>query len=182
MPRISPVTEPDARQQPLLEGVRRQLGRVPNIFATMVHSPALLEGYLGFSKALGGGSLSTGDREAIALLLAGRNGCDYCAAAHTAIGKAAKLDGAELAENLSGRSGEAKRQALLDFVAALVRDTGAVSDDSLAAVRAAGYDDGQILEAVGHAALNIFTNSFNRLAGTSVDFPGVTLPVGAAAA
>lgn len=182
MPRIAPVSDPDARQQPLLEGVRRQLGRVPNIFATMAHSPALLEGYLGFSKALGGGSLAAADREAIALLLAGRNGCDYCAAAHTAIGRAAKLDGGELAQNLAGRSGDAKRQALLDFVAALVETTGAVRDDRLAAVRAAGYDDAQILEAVGHAALNLFTNSFNRLAGTSVDFPAVTLPAGAAAA
>lgn len=182
MPRISPVTEPSEKQEALFSAIKGRLGRVPNIMATMAHAPALLEGYLAFSSSLSGGRLTAADREAIALLLAGRNGCEYCAAAHTAIGKAGKLPPEELARNLRGLSADATRQALLDFAAAVAASTGRVGDEDIARVRAAGYDDGQILEAVGNVALNLFTNAFNHVAGTSVDFPAVTLPAEAAAA
>ena len=38
-------------------------------------------------------------------------------------------------------------------------------------MRGAGYDDGQIAEIVANVALNLFTNYFNHVAGTEVDFP-----------
>ena len=182
MPRIHPVADPDERQGALLAKVKAQLGRVPNILATMAQAPALLEGYLGFSQTLGQGTLSAAEREAIALLVAGRNGCHYCAAAHTAIGKLAKVPGQELAANLTGQSGDPRRQALLDLAGEVLADTGRVSDATLARVRAAGYDDAQILETVGQVALNVFTNSLNHLAGTVVDFPAVAVPSSAEAA
>jgi alkylhydroperoxidase family enzyme len=48
-----------------------------------------------------------------------------------------------------------------------------VTDRDLAAVRAAGFDDGAIAEVVAQVALNIFTNYFNHVAGTDIDFPRV---------
>ena len=48
-----------------------------------------------------------------------------------------------------------------------------MSDDDLAQVRAAGYDDADIAAIIGHVALNVFTNYFNRVAHTDVDFPEV---------
>ena len=50
---------------------------------------------------------------------------------------------------------------------------GWVSDDEIAAVRAAGSDDATIGEIVATVALNIFTNYFNHVARTEVDFPVV---------
>jgi hypothetical protein len=38
-------------------------------------------------------------------------------------------------------------------------------------VREAGYGDAEIAEVVAHVALNIFTNYFNNVAGTAIDFP-----------
>ena len=38
-------------------------------------------------------------------------------------------------------------------------------------LRQSGYTDGQIAEIVAHVALNLFTNYFNHVAGTDVDFP-----------
>ena len=35
----------------------------------------------------------------------------------------------------------------------------------------AGYGDAEIAEVVAHVALNIFTNYFNNVAGTAIDFP-----------
>jgi alkylhydroperoxidase family enzyme len=41
-------------------------------------------------------------------------------------------------------------------------------------LREAGFDDAEITEIVADVALNIFTNYFNLVAGTEIDFPRVT--------
>ena len=64
-------------------------GGTPNLLTTMAQAPAVLEGYLSLSGALGSGSLPAGLREQVAMAIAGVNGCEYCASAHTAIGKGA---------------------------------------------------------------------------------------------
>ena len=51
---------------------------------------------------------------------------------------------------------------------------GGVSDDDLAEVRAAGYDDAEIAAIVAHVALNVLTNYLNRVAQPVIDFPEVT--------
>jgi alkylhydroperoxidase family enzyme len=48
-------------------------------------------------------------------------------------------------------------------------------------VRAAGYDDAEILEIIATVAINIFTNYFNHVALTEVDFPLVKIGQSAAA-
>ena len=53
----------------------------------------------------------------------------------------------------------------------VVAQRGHVSDDALNTVRAAGYSDGEIGEIVAHVALNVFTNYFNSVAQTDIDFP-----------
>ena len=46
-----------------------------------------------------------------------------------------------------------------------------MADADLAAVRAAGYDEAQIVEIVQHVALNVWTNYLNEVARTEIDFP-----------
>lgn len=176
MPRIQPVNPDNAegKAKTLLDGARKSLGMVPNLFATMANSPAVLEAYLSFQKALGGASLPAGLREQIALTVAGANGCDYCASAHTAIGNKLGVDATEMASNIKGFSADAKTQAVLDFAKAVVEGEGWVTDEDLKAVRDAGYSEGEIAEVVAAVALNIFTNYFNHVAGTEIDFPLVT--------
>ncbi len=70
-------------------------------------------------------------------------------------------------------------QAALEFARAVVREKGFVSDAELQAVRAAGYDVGQIGEIVANVALNVFTNYFNSVGETELDFPAVELPAAA---
>jgi hypothetical protein len=43
--------------------------------------------------------------------------------------------------------------------------------ESLARVRQAGLDDGEVTEIIAAVALNFFTNSLNLVAQTEVDFP-----------
>ena len=60
---------------------------------------------------------------------------------------------------------------LLRFARTVVEKTGLVEDGDLAAVREAGYGDAEIAEVVAHVGLNVFTNYFNHVAGTAIDFP-----------
>jgi uncharacterized peroxidase-related enzyme len=178
MPRLAipaSIEASPAAAQPLLEAVKKQIGVVPNLFRLVSNSPAALEGYLGLSGALGKGTLPAPTRERIALAVAEINGCDYCLSAHTYIGKnMAKLDDAEMTANRSGASNDPKADAALRFAAEVVRRRGHVSDDDVRAIKAAGYDDAQIVEIVLHVALNTWTNYVNSVAETSIDFPVVT--------
>src|SRR5207253_7456736 len=98
--------------RPLLEGVKKQLGVVPNMFRLISNSPAALEGYLGLSAALNKGRLPAPTRERIALAVAEENGCSYCLSAHTYLGKnLAKLDEAEISVNRKGASNDFKARS-----------------------------------------------------------------------
>jgi uncharacterized peroxidase-related enzyme len=165
-----------AAARPLLEGAKQQLGSVPNLFRVIANSPAALEGYFGLNGALAKGSLDAKTRERIALAVAELNGCGYCLSAHTYLGKnLAKLDDAEITANRTGASNDPKADAALRFATKVVRERGHVSDADVAAVKAAGYDDAQIVEIVLHVALNTLTNYVNEVAKTEIDFPVINL-------
>ncbi len=78
-----------------------------------------------------------------------------------------------MAANLHGESQDGQTRAALQFARAVVEKRGQVSDEDLDDVRAAGYGDPQIAEIVAVVALNIFTNYFNHVAATDIDFPVV---------
>lgn len=160
--------------QPLLTAVRKQLGVVPNMFRVISNSPAALEGYLGLNGALGKGALDARTRERIALAVAEINGCAYCLAAHTYLGKnLAKLDDAEVAANRGGTSIDPRADAAVRFAARVARQRGQVTDADVQAVKRAGYGDAEIIEIVLHVALNTLTNYVNEVAKTDIDFPQV---------
>ena len=174
MARIQPNQNPAAEAQEKLDAVKAKLGSVPNIFQTFSHSPAVLDFYLQGSGALGNTSIGADLRESIALTVAGLNGCDYCASAHTVMGKGAGLSDTETQKNLHAQSEDAKSQAALDFAAKLVENRANVTDADVQAVKDAGFSDGEVLEIVTVVAFNIFTNYFNHVADTDVDFPSVS--------
>ena len=178
MARIQPIDidQADGKTKTLLENVNKALGMVPNLMRTLAHSPAALEAYLGFGKALGGGSLSAKLREQIALTVSELNGCHYCLSAHTALGKMVGLGDEEVADSRRGVSPDRKTEAVLQFARKVVTERGWVSDDDMAAVRAAGTSDAEIAEVVAHVAVNTFSNYFNHVAETDVDFPAVAAP------
>jgi uncharacterized peroxidase-related enzyme len=171
----SSIETSPAGSQPLLAAVNKQLGSVPNLFRVVGNSPAALEGYLGLSGALGKGQLDARTRARLAMVVAEVNGCDYCLSAHTYLGKnVAKLDDAELQANREGGSSDAKASAALAFAAKVVRARGHVAESDVQTVKAAGYNDAEVIEIVLHVALNTLTNYVNSVAGTEIDFPVVT--------
>src|SRR5271165_7181567 len=167
---ISPETA-TGKAKELLDAVKSKLGLVPNMTRAMANSPAVLEGYLALSGALGKGSLSAKKREQIALAVGQANNCDYCLAAHSAIGKMVGLSAEQILDSRRGTAVEPETDQLIRFARKLVDEQGRVSDADIADIRAAGFDDDAIAEVVAGVALNIFTNYFNHVAGTDIDFP-----------
>lgn len=159
----------------LLEKVKAKLGLTPNMMRTMANSPAVLEGYLNFNNTLAGGSLSAKVREQIALAVAETNGCEYCLSAHTAIGEMVGLGRDEILSSRQSVSTDTKVDAALKFAKTIVARSGDVTDADVNRVRHAGYSEAEIAEIVANVALNVFTNYFNQVAQTEIDFPRVTL-------
>lgn len=176
IPTPTTIDEAPVASRPLLEGVKKQLGTVPNMFRLIATSPAALESYLSLSSALNKGALPAATRERIALAVAEVNGCDYCLSAHTYFGKkVAKLDDDEILANRRGTSNDAKADAAVRFAVKVARERGHVGESDFHAVKDAGYDDAQVIEIVVHVALNTWTNYINEVAKTEIDFPAVDL-------
>lgn len=172
---IPTVADAPAASKPLLDAVQKQLGTVPNLMKLLANSPAALEGYLSLSGALGKGALDAKLREALALAVGEFNGCDYCLAAHTYIGRnMAKLNDNEIEQARDGRSADARVDAVLRFARRVAEERGRVQDTDISTLRAAGVNDAETVEIVLNVALNILTNYLNGVAQTDLDFPRVS--------
>lgn len=155
--------------------IKKAIGNVPNTFAAIAaHGPAALKAVLAADTVLASGSLSKREQETIKLVISGVAGCDYCVAAHSLLGKLAGLKPDEL-NNIRDRraTGDEKRDALIRFVRKLAATSGTISDEEFAAIKAAGYSDAQLVEISLAFATTVFTNVFNRINDTEIDFPAV---------
>ncbi|WIM99042.1 carboxymuconolactone decarboxylase family protein [Actinoplanes oblitus] len=174
LPLIDPATA-TGKAADLLAAVRQGLGVVPNMTRAMANAPALLDGYLALSGALGRGALKAATRERLALAVAQDNACDYCLSAHSYLAEhAAKLSADDIAAARKGDNDDPKTAALLAFAVKVNATRGDVSADDIDPVRAAGAGDQEIAEVIGHVALNVLTNYFNKAAAVDIDFPVVT--------
>lgn len=171
MPRLTPV-DPATVTGPakdIFDGPMKTLRF--NIFKSMGNSPAALNVYLGMSHALDKAALNAKEREVIQLAVGEANNCDYCANAHTAIGKMVGLTEAQTIEARRGTLSDAKLNAVAKFVLAIHEKRGFVSEGDVQAFKKAGYTDAHIAEAVACYALAIYTNYFNHVNETVSDFP-----------
>lgn len=175
MPAIHPIDVARATGDTAqaLAAVKAKLGSVPNMFATLAHAPGALHFYLQGADALGRGGFTAKQRELVALAVADANACGYCLAAHTAIGGLVGLKAPEMEAARDGRAANPRDAGLVALARRIVATRGNLAPDDLAAARAAGLGDADILETIAVVALNVFTNYVNHIAGTEVDFPPV---------
>ena len=153
--------ETTTKSKDMFDVIQKKLGMVPAMMRTMGNSPAVLNGYLSFSGALGEASIGAKLGEQIALAVANANNCEYCNAAHSYIGE--KLVGMDLDTIQAAKSGKAtdkKEEAALTFVRQIVEKKGKISDSDFSAIKDAGFSSQGIAEIIAHTTLNIFTNYF----------------------
>lgn len=165
----------DAEQAELLDAIQNQLGMVPNFLKVFANSPVALRSFLGLYGVANGGALDHQTRERIALALAQQNGCDYCVAAHTAIGRKSGLSIEEVHAARAGTSEDAQAAVAVKFARSLMEEKGAIGTLELAEVRSAGYSDAEIVEIITHVGLNFLTNVLGKSSQVDIDFPKVDL-------
>jgi uncharacterized peroxidase-related enzyme len=172
VPSLESATGPTAE---IYSQIKKAIGNVPNTFAAIgAHGPAALKAMLSADAVLAAGALSKRDQETIKLVISAVVGCDYCEAAHSLLGKLAGLKPGELEKIRNGEpTRDAKRDALIRFVRTLAQTSGTVSDADFAAIKAAGYSDAQLVDVSLAFATITFTNVFNRINDTDIDYPAV---------
>lgn len=174
LPLVDPAATTPERKA-LLDDIHGAFGATPNMFKAVANSPAALRMMWSAFGALGGGTLSPKVGEQIAVAIADRNRCEYCLAAHTALGRKAGASAAEMSRAQAGESDDPAVAAALAFALKLVEARGQVAGADVEALRAHGYGDEQVMEILAHVALNIFTNYTNVAFDVPVDFPAVAL-------
>lgn len=172
IPAIETATGPTAE---IYGQIKRGVGKVPNAYAALgALAPAALQAMLQADAALNAGTLSRQEREIVKVVVSELAGCDYCVAAHSMLGKMAGLQPEVLRQIRSGQAtGDARRDALVRLVRVLMQQPGTLGEDRFDDIRAAGFTDTQLAEIALAVAVITFTNVFNRINDTDVDFPAV---------
>ncbi len=156
----------------LLAGAKKQFGMLPNLFAGMAESPAVLSSYLALYESLGRTTLTPVEQQVLFLSVSFENGCTYCMAAHTALGKMTEVPDHVIDALRQGeRIDDPKLDALSSFARKVVEQRGWVSDDDVGSFLAAGYTRANVLEVVLGVATKTLSNYVNHIISTEVDEP-----------
>jgi len=168
-----PADQASGATAEVFAAIKQSVGKVPNAYATLgTLAPGALKAMLAADKVLAGGPLSKPDQETVKLVISELAGCDYCVAAHSMVGKMVGLSPESMARLRQGNAtGDAKRDALVRFVRTLALKPGTLLADDVQALQAAGYDGEQIVHIALAISVITFTNVFNRINDTAVDFP-----------
>lgn len=142
-----------------------------NFLHLLANSQAALKAYLAYSEALSQGQLTPQQRELLALTVAEINGARYCLSAHYAAARKLGIDDNEIRAARRATSAHPQTHAMLRFAQSVALQRGELSDADFQSLRQAGFTDTLIAEIVSNIALNIFTNYFNSIARTDIDFP-----------
>jgi uncharacterized peroxidase-related enzyme len=160
-----------AAARPTLEGAKKVLGFVPNLYANLAEAPTALEAYTSLSAIFSKTSFSATERQVVLLAVSVENACQFCVAAHSLIAKAMdKVDPAVVAALREHRPlADARLEALATFTRLVVRDRGWVAGDATKRFLAAGYTHQQAIEVVLGVTMKTLSNYANHLMETKVN-------------
>ncbi len=173
MQRLKLIKEEDATGEvkEIYASVKSTMGMIPNLFKGFANSPVTLKAYLTLDKLISESQLSEIEREIVRLVVSQYNGCDYCLAAHTMVGKMKGLNEDQIIDIRQGKSDDLKYSALISFTLQVLETKGFVDDKDIDAFRNAGYTDENIVEVVTIIAQKTLSNYFNHINNTEIDFP-----------
>jgi uncharacterized peroxidase-related enzyme len=156
--------------QAIFDNLKKALGFVPNLYATFAYSPTALGTYLALQNAKS--SLKPKEREVINLVVSQVNDCEYCLAAHTALGKMLGFTDAQILEIRRGRASfDPKLDGLVRFVREVAEKRGHVSATTTDAFLAAGWSQANLVDAIMVVGDKSISNYLHGTTKIPVDFP-----------
>ena len=173
MSRLIPMQTNGAGSElkPSLKSSRLKLDEAPRFLQVLANSPASLRAYLRADAALVRGQLTPRQRQQVALAVAEINGSSHSLSARYDTRKSLGLTHQEVQLARNAAAADPKADTMLRFTRAVVLQRGDISDEDFQELGKAGFTDAQIIEIVANIALNIFSDYFNSVAKTEVDFP-----------
>ncbi|RKT88860.1 alkylhydroperoxidase AhpD family core domain-containing protein [Saccharopolyspora antimicrobica] len=161
---LEPTGAPAASREQLEEIVARH-GSAGEMIRTMAHSPALLQGYLSFSRAVKRTKLPRALSEKISLAVQEWLGCETCLNAHAEAARTAGLTDTDIALARQATATDPREAALLTFALKVLAEPAAISDDEISDLAAHGWTERTIADVVALVVLNQLTGTFNLVAG-----------------
>jgi uncharacterized peroxidase-related enzyme len=146
-----------------LQEIEQAFGRIPNLFKTYAHHPALLKANWDKVKAIMmQGVLSRKVKETIAVLVSKDNSCNYCVAAHTVALKSIGTTDDEIRrieQDVAQADFNPKEKALIALARKANLEPLRIADAEFDSLLQAGVSDTEIIEALG--VMEVFT-AFNK--------------------
>ena len=154
----------------LFDNLEKGLGMVPNLYAMLAHSETALGNYLAFQNAKS--SINGKAREVVNLVVSQVNGCEYCLAAHTAIGGMVGFTPEQIVETRRGRASfDPKLDALARLVLNISIERGHADPAMVSAFLAAGWTQGNLVDVIVVIGDKTVTNYLHGATKVPVDFP-----------
>jgi uncharacterized peroxidase-related enzyme len=172
--------EVSENNQAIFDNLQKNLGFVPNLYATFALGGSALGDYLTLQNRKS--SLSAKEREIINLVVSEVNQCIYCLSAHTVLGKMNGFTEAQIFEIRSGKASfDAKFDALAQFTHDVTLHRGKPSPESVDRLFEAGYTQANVVDILIVVGDKIISNYLHGVTQIPVDFP-VATPLAAVAA
>jgi len=167
VPTKSTVSE---ENKAILEKIEGGVGFIPNIYATYALSGNALARYTAFAN--GKTSLNNKEKEVVNLVVSQINGCTYCLAAHTAIGKMNGFSDEEILEIRKGTAAfNPKFDALAKLAKSIMENAGKVDDQDLESFFSAGYTKENLIDTILAVGEKAITNMLHNVTKVPIDFP-----------
>ena len=135
MARIEPLKKEKAQQEAkeILEGIEKQFGMIPNLFATIAHYPKALKPILDLYQAIFKKSTIEPSLQELANLEVSRiNCCNYCLTHHSQMAKIAGVSDEQLNMLKAGETVQnftEKEKTVVEYARQVTKDAEAVPDD-----------------------------------------------------
>ena len=156
--------------QEIFDSLKKRVGFVPNLYATFGLSKTALGTYLALQNAHS--SIAGKAREVVNLVVSQVNECEYCLAAHTAVGGMLGFTPEQILEIRSGRASfDPKLDALARFARSVALNRGKVDPEVTEAFLAAGWTQENLVDAIMAVGDKIISNYLHSVTKIPVDFP-----------
>jgi len=160
------------KSKPALQGLKQNVGLVPNLAATMAGSPVLINGFDGAFGNFHGGSFTGAERQVLLLTNAVANRSAWAVAFHSTMALKEGVDPADVQALRERRVPKnARLAALSELTRQLIEKRGHLGEADLSAFREAGFDRDQVLEVIAGLAVSVMANYAGSITHPPLDAP-----------
>lgn len=166
------LEDADPKARAILTETKANMGMIPNMYANMANSTALLQTYAqGYSLFRSESGFTSAEQEVVFLTISRESECHYCMAAHSFVADNVSKVPGEVTDAIRAGSPikDNKLAALADFTSAMFFSRGRPTQDEVATFLRAGYAESHILDIILALAVKTISNYANHVFDTPVD-------------